>query len=93
MERRRIEMWRRNVDMGVFEMVAFIVMISVAGGVIKTALRAKALGERSGKRFDELAERFERIEDRLANVETIAIDLEKQNKFSTLEMQPDRKPD
>lgn len=76
--------------MGVFEMVAIVVGVSCAAGVANTALRAKASNQRKGKHHEEFERRIDHIEDRMANIETIVLDLEKHKKFTDLELERHR---
>ena len=71
-------------------MVAIEVVVSCTAGEAKTAPRAKASDQRKGKHHEEFESRIGRIEDRMANIETIVLDLEKHKKFTDLELERHR---
>ena len=68
-------------------MVALIVVVSCIAGVAKTAVQAKALNQRKGKHYEAFEIRIDQIEDRMANIETIVLELEKHKKFTDLELE------
>lgn len=75
-----------------FEFVVAIVAIVMGAGVIRTALYARSKSARQAKRLDLTAKRLEetfderlnKIEDRLANIETLVLEEEKARKFDAL---------
>ena len=73
--------------LGIFEMVTLIVVVSCVAGVAKTALKAKASNQRKNKHAEAFESRIGQIEDRMANMETIVLDLEKHKKFTDLELE------
>ena len=78
--------------MNVFEFVIAIVAIVMVAGVIRTALYARSKSPRKGERLEPTAKRLERtfgerldkIEARLANIETLVLEEEKARKFDAL---------
>jgi hypothetical protein len=63
------------------------VVIIVAIGTISEVYRSKikANASKSQEVFDTIAQRVARLEDRMANLETIVLEKEKAKKFSGLE--------
>ena len=63
------------------------VVIIVAIGTISEVYRSKLKAEASKSQevFDNIAQRVARLEDRMANLETIVLEKEKAKKFSGLE--------
>ena len=72
-----------------FVFIIAIVSISCVAGVLKAAITARHGSSHNREELDRIQEdlersadeRFSRIEERLANMETIVLDLEKHSKF------------
>jgi hypothetical protein len=64
-------------------MVVLIVAIGTASEIYRARLRANV--EKSEGFFQELARRIARLEERMANIETIVLEKERAQKFSDLE--------
>jgi len=62
------------------------IVIIVAIGAVSAVYRAriKAGSDKSEELFDSLSERVDRMEERMANLETIILDKEKAGKFENL---------
>lgn len=69
--------------MNLWTMIAIIVAIGTASEIYRARLRAGA--DRSEEFFKDLTHRIARLEERMANVETLLLDKEKTRKFSELE--------
>jgi hypothetical protein len=67
----------------VFTFVIIIVALNVFGSISKARIKAK---EKSvpGEFLEEFDRRLERLEDRIANIETIVLEKERYKKFSNL---------
>ena len=63
--------------------VVIIVAIGTISEVYRSRLKADA--SKSQEVFDNIAQRVARLEDRMANLETIVLEKEKAKKFSGLE--------
>jgi hypothetical protein len=63
--------------------VVIIVAIGTISEVYRSRLKADA--GKSQEVFDNIAQRVARLEDRMANLETIVLEKEKAKKFSGLE--------
>ena len=78
--------------MDFFAFVIAVISIVMGAGVIRAALYARSKSARQGERLDLTAKRLERtfgerlnkIEGRLANIETLVIEEEKARKFDAL---------
>lgn len=77
---------------GPFEMIVLIVAISCAAGVVKTALGSRQRDREQNEEIEELAARVEntlahrldKLEERLANVESLVLEQERLSKFNDL---------
>ena len=67
----------------VFTFTTIIVLAAIIGDIFKKRIKAK---ERSmpDEFFEEFDRRLQRVEDRLANIETIVLEKEKHKKFAVL---------
>ncbi len=78
--------------MDFFVFVIAVISIVMVASVVRTALNARSKSARRGERLDLTAKRLERtfgerlnkIEDRLANIETLVLEEEKARKFDAL---------
>ena len=63
------------------------VVIIVAIGTLSEVYRAKlkANADESDKIFEKMAQRIGRLEERMANVETIVLEKEKEKRFSGID--------
>jgi hypothetical protein len=64
-------------------MIVLIVAIGTISEIYRARLRANA--EKSEGFFQELTRRIARLEERMANIETIVLEKERAKKFSDLE--------
>lgn len=69
--------------MSLWTAVVIIVAIGTISEVYRSKLKANA--SKSQEIFDNIAQRVARLEDRMANLETIVLEKEKAKKFSGLE--------
>lgn len=80
--------------MDVFEMVVWIVAIcafcDLTIKIRKQGLTIQSSNEAEQKEHQELTQRLEEIEKRMANLETIVLDLAKQSDFDRALKQDDR---
>ena len=67
--------------MGVFEMVAIIVVAGVIGEMYKARLKTKTRMDEQGGTISEVSSRLAKIEQRLNNLEEIVLDRERNAKF------------
>ena len=65
--------------MDLWTMIVVVVALCVGGGMYQARLKANRLNEGDEERIDELARSMDRIEVRMANVESIVLDQEKRN--------------
>jgi hypothetical protein len=71
------------MDLWTMIMIVSIVAIATAGKIYMARLRANV--EKSEGLFQELKQRIDRLEERMANIETIVLEKERGKKFSALE--------
>lgn len=78
--------------MGVFEMIAIVVTVSVMGGILSKYIEQKKGGVSgdAGKQLKQLESEVESLKKRVRNLETI-VALEPTNKFIELGNEPDVK--
>ncbi len=78
--------------MGVFEMVAVIVSVSIFGGIITKymEMRKGSMSGDVGKQFKQMEADVETLKKRVRNLETI-VALEPTDKFIELDAEPDVK--
>ena len=69
--------------MNLWTMIVLIVAIGTASEIYRARLRANA--EKSEGFFHDLSRRIARLEERMANIETIVLEREKAKKFSDLD--------
>jgi hypothetical protein len=62
--------------------VVLIVAIGTLGGLYRTRLKANS--QKADKDFKDLSRRVSRLEDRIANLETLVLEKEKSKQFSDL---------
>lgn len=75
-----------------FEMVVAIVAIACAAGVLKTAINSRRKNRVQDAEIDDLTDRlehaverrFDKLEGRIANIESIVLEREKLSKFDDL---------
>jgi hypothetical protein len=67
--------------MGVFEMVAIIVVAGVIGEMYRARLKTQSLVDEQGGTLSEVSSRLAKIEKRLNNLEEIVLEREKDAKF------------
>ncbi len=78
--------------MGPFEMVVLIVAICCAAGIVKTAIGSRHRDREQNEEIERLAARVEnslshrldKLEERLANVESLVLEQERLSKFNDL---------
>jgi hypothetical protein len=68
--------------MGLWTAVVLIVAIGVASEMYRARLKTQA--GRTNAAYEELAKRLVRLEDRMANIETIVLEQEKSKRFAEL---------
>ena len=68
--------------MNPFTMIFLVVAIGILGEVYKHRITARA--EESNRLFEDLSKRMARQEERMANIETIVLEKEKEKRFSDL---------
>lgn len=69
--------------MGVFEMVAIIVVAGVIGEMYQARLKTQSKMEEQRGTVSEVSSRLDKIEKRLNNLEEIVLDREKNRKFES----------
>jgi hypothetical protein len=69
--------------MDVFTMIVLIVAIGTISEIYRARISADV--KESKKYFENLSQRIARLEDRMANLETIVLEKERTKKFSDLE--------
>ncbi len=69
--------------MNLWTMIVLIVAIGTVSEIYRARIRANA--SKSQEIVDKFAQRVARLEDRMANLETIVLEKEKTKKFSGLE--------
>ena len=62
--------------------VVLIVAIATFGGLYRTRLKVNS--QKTNKDFEDLSQRVLRLEDRIANLETLVLEKEKSKQFSNL---------
>lgn len=62
--------------------VVLIVAIATFGGLYRARLRVNS--KKTNKDFEDLSRRVSRLEDRIANLETLILEKEKSKQFSDL---------
>ncbi len=68
----------------VFTFVIIIVALGIFGGIVKERIKAKENNNVPDEFLEEFDRRLERLETRIANIETIVLEKEKYKKFSDL---------
>ncbi|UCE03093.1 MAG: hypothetical protein JSW67_02545 [Candidatus Latescibacterota bacterium] len=68
--------------MGLWTAVVLIVAIGVLSEMYRARLKAQA--GRTNAAYEDLAKRLVRLEDRMANIETIVLEQEKAKRFAEL---------
>ena len=62
--------------------VVLIVAIATFGGLYRARLKANS--QKTDKGFEDISSRVSRLEDRIANLETLVLEKEKSKQFSDL---------
>lgn len=62
--------------------VVLIVAIGTIGGLYRARLKTNS--QKTDKDFEDLSQRVSRLEDRIANLETLVLEKEKSKQFSDL---------
>ena len=65
--------------MDLWTMIVVVVALCVGGGIVQARLKANQRNAGDNEQLDELARSMDRIEVRMANVESIILDQEKRN--------------
>ena len=63
---------------------AIVLIVAIGAGSAVYRARIKASSAKFEELFDSLSERVDRMEERMANLETILLDKEKAGKFENL---------
>ena len=73
--------------MNPFTMIFLVVAVSVIAGVCGEAYkhRLNAGANEAKKLLDDISKRMTRVEERMANIETIVLDKEREKRFSDLD--------
>ena len=64
--------------------IAILGVVGVIGEVIKSGHRSRSVDSATRKLIDEFDQRIARMEERLANLETLVLDSEKNRRFDDL---------
>lgn len=70
--------------MDLWTMIMIVLIVAIAAASKMYRARLKAHVEKSEGFFQELTQRIDRLEERMANIETIVLEKERAKKFSDL---------